>query len=97
MKTRAEKTPAEYRCEIPSGSKCTVEAMVSLDERGQMVLPKDLRERAGIAPGEKLALVSWERDGAVCCLMLLRASQFTGMVRGLVGPLLQETTEGVKP
>ena len=68
--------------------------MVSLDERGQMVLPKDLRERAGIAPGEKLALVSWERDGAVCCLMLLRASEFTGMVKGLVGPLLQETVGG---
>jgi AbrB family looped-hinge helix DNA binding protein len=71
--------------------------MVSLDERGQMVLPKDLRERAGIAPGEKLALVSWERDGAVCCLMLLRASQFTGMVKGLVGPLLHEALAGVKP
>jgi len=71
--------------------------MVSLDERGQMVLPKDLRERAGITPGEKMALVSWERDGAVCCLMLLRAEQFTGMVKGLVGPLLQESDAGVKP
>jgi len=97
MKPRAEKTHAECGCEIPTGSRCTIEAMVSLDERGQMVLPKDLRERAGIAPGEKLALVSWERDGAVCCLMLLRGSQFTGMVKGLVGPLLGESTEGVKP
>ncbi|MDD1658591.1 MAG: AbrB/MazE/SpoVT family DNA-binding domain-containing protein [Methanomicrobiales archaeon] len=97
MKPRTEKTPAECGCEIPSGSRCSVEAVVSLDERGQMVLPKDLRERAGIAPGEKLALVSWERDGAVCCLMLLRASQFTGMVKGLVGPLLQEAAAGVKP
>jgi antitoxin PrlF len=97
MKSRAGRAPAECGCEIPSGSRCTVEAMVSLDERGQMVLPKDLRERAGIAPGEKLALVSWERDGAVCCLMLLRASQFTGMVKGLVSPLLHEASAGVKP
>jgi len=96
MKSRTGPAPAACACEIPSGSRCTVEAMVSLDDRGQMVLPKDLRERAGIAPGEKLALVSWERDGAVCCLMLLRAEQFTGMVKGLVAPLLQEAAAGVK-
>jgi len=96
MKSRTGPTPAACACEIPSGSRCTVEAMVSLDDRGQMVLPKDLRERAGIAPGEKLALVSWERDGAVCCLMLLRAEQFTGMVKGLVAPLLQEAAAEVR-
>lgn len=97
MKSRTGQATSACACEIPTGARCTVEAMVSLDERGQMVLPKDLRERAGIAPGEKLALVSWERDGAVCCLMLLRASEFTGMVKGLVGPLLQEAAAGVKP
>ena len=97
MKSRSGKPTTSCACEIPTGSRCCIEAMVSLDERGQMVLPKELRERAGIAPGEKLALVSWERDGAVCCLMLLRASEFTGMVKGLVGPLLGESTEGVKP
>ena len=96
MKPRTGKTSSSCACEIPTGSRCTIEAMVSLDERGQMVLPKDLRERAGIVPGEKLALVSWERDGAVCCLMLLRASEFTGLVKGLVGPLLGEPGEGVK-
>jgi AbrB family looped-hinge helix DNA binding protein len=96
MKSQSGKSPSSCACEIPTGSKCTIEAMVSLDERGQMVLPKDLRERAGIAPGEKLALVSWERDGTVCCLMLLRASEFTGMVKGLVGPLLGDSGEKVR-
>ena len=37
---------------------CQVEAVVSVDERGQMVLPKEVRARAGIKPGDKLALVS---------------------------------------
>ncbi len=32
---------------------CSVEAIVSVDERGQMVLPKDFRIRSGIKPGEK--------------------------------------------
>jgi antitoxin PrlF len=30
---------------------CQVEAMVSVDEKGQMVLPKSIREKAGIQPG----------------------------------------------
>jgi AbrB family looped-hinge helix DNA binding protein len=35
-----------------------VESLVAVDERGQMVLPKDLRDKAGIRPGDKLALVT---------------------------------------
>ncbi len=34
-------------------SACRLEALVTMDERGQMVLPKDLRERLGIGPGDK--------------------------------------------
>jgi AbrB family looped-hinge helix DNA binding protein len=37
-----------------------VESIVSVDERGQMVLPKDIREKAKIRPGDKLAVVSME-------------------------------------
>jgi AbrB family looped-hinge helix DNA binding protein len=38
-----------------------VEALVNVDERGQMVLPREVREKANIRPGDKLALVSWEK------------------------------------
>ena len=58
-----------------SGSTYKIEAVVSVDERGQMVLPKDLRARAGIKPGEKLALISWEKDGQVCCMSLVKRSR----------------------
>jgi antitoxin PrlF len=67
-----------------------VEAVLSVDERGQMVLPKDVRERAGIRTGEKLALISMERDGKVCCLALIRAGELSGMVKGILGPLFGE-------
>jgi len=30
---------------------------------GQMVLPKELRDRAGIKGGDKLALIGWEKEG----------------------------------
>ena len=69
---------------------CRVEALVSVDERGQMVLPKDVREAAGIHPGDKLALVLWRKDGAVCCMTLIKADELTGMVRGRLGPLMKD-------
>ena len=73
------------------GSGCQVEAVLSIDERGQMVLPKDVREKAGIRTGDKLALISWSRDGTVCCLALMKVENLSGMVKEILGPLLQES------
>ena len=69
---------------------CRVEAVLSVDERGQMVLPKDVREKAGIKTGDKLALFSWERDGSICCLALMKADTLNSMVKDVLGPLLHE-------
>lgn len=70
--------------------RCRVESLVSVDERGQMVLPKEVREKAKIRAGDKLALVSWERGGQVGCLCLIKAEDFAGMVRDLLGPMMKE-------
>ncbi|GAB6286431.1 MAG: hypothetical protein STSR0009_26320 [Methanoregula sp.] len=70
---------------------CKVESILTVDERGQMVLPKDVRERAGIRQGDKLALISWEKDGAVCCLALLKVENLSGMVKDVLGPLMNES------
>ncbi len=67
---------------------CSVEAVVAVDERGQLVLPKELRERAGIRPGDKLAVVQWTKGGSVCCLTLMKADSLAGSVREFMGPLL---------
>ena len=67
-----------------------IESIVSVDDRGQMVLPKDLRERANIRPGGKMALVSWEKDGEVCCISLIKADDLTDMVKEKLGPLMAE-------
>lgn len=73
---------------------CRVESLVSVDERGQMVLPKDIRERAGICPGEKLAVVSWEQGGKVCCISLVKAAALTQSVHSLLGPMMEELAPG---
>ena len=75
---------------------CSVESIVSVDERGQMVLPKELREKAGIGAGDKLAITSWEKDGKICCIMLIKADELVGMVKERLGPLMDEMTKGLR-
>jgi antitoxin PrlF len=67
---------------------CRVEAVVNVDARGQMVLPKELREKAQIGPDQKLAVLSWSRDGELCCITLQRADDVAEVVRRTYGPLL---------
>jgi len=71
---------------------CRIESLISVDERGQMVLPKEIREKANIRPGDKLALISWEKGGKICCVTLLKAEEFGDMVKGLLGPMMKEMT-----
>jgi len=85
--TTKKENGAEY-CPCTPPSACRVEAVLSVDERGQTVLPKDVRERAGIRPGDKLALIALERDGTVCCLALMKADRLSGMVKEILGPLM---------
>jgi antitoxin PrlF len=75
-------------CEIGKDTKdqeaYNVEAIVTIDERGQMVLPKDIRARLGVRPGDKLAVVTMERQGKVCCLHLFKAGELSGEAKNLV-------------
>jgi antitoxin PrlF len=69
---------------------CSVVAMVSVDERGQMVLPKDLRNRLGIKPGDKLAVVAFEKDSELCCISLVRTEVLSDMVKDVLKPVMRE-------
>ena len=73
-----------------TGSGCRVEAVLNVDERGQMVLPKDVREKALIKTGDKLALISWEKSGSICCLALIKVENLNGMVKDVLGPLMHD-------
>ncbi len=69
---------------------CKVESVVSVDDRGQMVLPKEVRDRAKIQAGDKLAVITMERGGEVCCIALIKAGEFEDMVKGFLGPMMKE-------
>ena len=68
---------------------CKVESLLTVDERGQMVLPKELREKANICAGEKLALISWQKDGEICCFTLIKADALADRVKEFLGPVLK--------
>lgn len=73
---------------------CKVESLMSVDERGQMVLPKELRDRANIKAGDKLALISWEKDGEICCLAMIKADNLAERVRDFLGPVMTGMVPG---
>lgn len=69
---------------------CKVESVISVDDRGQMVLPKEIRDKANIRSGDKLTVVSMEKDGKICCISLIRAEDFAEMVKDMLGPMMKD-------
>ncbi len=87
-----QKVGSENCCEPAAVgvSCCKVEALVSVDERGQMILPKEIRDKANIRAGDKLAVTSWEKDGKICCISLIKAEELAEMVKGMLGPVMKD-------
>jgi len=79
----------ESNCETGCGC-YKVQALVTVDERGQMVLPKDVRQRAGIEARDKLALTTIERDGKICCILLTKADELAQSVQSILGSFTQD-------
>ncbi len=72
---------------------CKINAIVTVDAKGQFVLPKDLREKANIRPNDKIALIASEKNGEVCCIMMIKAEKLAGAVTETLGPLLKGVTK----
>ena len=75
---------------------CQIEAIVTIDAKGQIVLPKDLREKANLKPNDKIAVVACEKEGQVCCIMMVKAERFRGALSETLGPLLKGVIEEEK-
>lgn len=68
-----------------------IEAIVSFDERGQLVIPKDVRKKYDLKAGEKFALVSCkDQKGNFCCFTLMKSTDLQGMVKSFLGPALKD-------
>lgn len=69
---------------------CKVDAVISVDDRGQTVLPKEIREKAGIKAGDKLAVITWGGGKHSCCITLMKADEMTDMIKEKLGPMAKE-------
>ena len=72
---------------------CRIDAVITMDVKGQIVLPKDLREKANLKPSDKIAVVACEQQGEVCCITLIKAEKLVGAVTKTLGPLLKGVTK----
>ena len=72
---------------------CQVDALVTIDGRGQIVLPKEVREKAAIKAGDKFMVISKESEGKVCCLFLVKADYFNKTIKGALGPMVKDIIE----
>jgi antitoxin PrlF len=72
---------------------CRIDAVITMDAKGQIVLPKGLREKANIKANDKLAVVACEKNGEVCCITIIKADRLVGAVTKTLGPLLKAVTK----
>ena len=69
---------------------CQVDALITIDGRGQIVLPKDVREKADIKEGDKFVVISHKSGGKGCCIFLVKADYFGETVKSTLGPMLKD-------
>ncbi len=88
----ARRSPKPLCCAPGGGNESSykVESIISVDERGQMVLPKELRDKAHIRSGDKLAVVSWDKGGEICCISLIKTEYLAEQVKSFLGPMVKE-------
>ncbi|MEM2099410.1 MAG: HgcAB-associated protein [Candidatus Bathyarchaeia archaeon] len=69
---------------------CKISAIVTIDTKGQILLPKDLREKAKLKPNDKLALIGFERsNGELCCIVMLKADALEDTVKNMLEPIFK--------
>ncbi len=83
----------ETGTEEESSSSCRMVAVIAMDGRGQIVLPKSLRDRADMKAGDRFCVVSSESDDKVCCISLLKADEIDQTVKDILGPIMKDILE----
>lgn len=76
---------------MKSEMKCWgVDAVVTVDLKGQIVLPKDVREKIRLKPNDKLAIISCGCGNETCCLIMVKAENLGNSIKSFLGPILKE-------
>jgi AbrB family looped-hinge helix DNA binding protein len=91
----SNKIEVDNCCGIRSeeASYCQIEAIVTVDNRGQIILPKEVRKKANIDTGDKLAVISCEFKGKTYCISLVKSGEFADTVKNVLGPQFQKMSK----
>lgn len=68
----------------------SVEAIVSCDDRGQLVLPKEVRKRLKITSGEKMALLNVTHKENEFLLTLIRVTSLEELIKNYMTPVVKD-------
>ena len=69
---------------------CKIDAIVTVDAKGQIVLPKDLRQKANISQNDKLAVIGMQKQGAFCCIVLMKTDALGNSLKQMLAPIFDE-------
>ncbi|MFX1390100.1 MAG: HgcAB-associated protein HgcC [Promethearchaeota archaeon] len=86
-----EQENQNYGC-CPSNSDtecCKVVALVTVDKKGQILLPKDLRDTEDIKEGDRFTIINVNPGGKQCVLILMKANLLEPMVQEALSPVLE--------
>ena len=72
---------------------CHIEGVVHVDSRGQIVLPKGLRDKMSISEGDRLIVISMREKGELSSISLMKANKLDSMVKIALKPLMASLTE----
>ncbi|ADC65333.1 transcriptional regulator, AbrB family [Ferroglobus placidus DSM 10642] len=68
-----------------------IEAVLTVDSKGQILLPKELREKANLKAGDRIvAITGCDENGEICCFILVKAELVDEVVSRAIAPLLKE-------
>ncbi len=68
---------------------CKIDAITTIDARGQLVLSKDVRSKLGWNAGDKIAVITLSREGNTCCVSLIKVDSLSGTIKEFMEPLLK--------
>lgn len=69
---------------------CRVESVVTIDSKGQILLPKELRKNTGLDTGDRLVVVSMNANTDSPIMVLMKADNFGNLVRNFLGPVMKD-------
>ncbi|MBY8999534.1 MAG: AbrB/MazE/SpoVT family DNA-binding domain-containing protein [Candidatus Heimdallarchaeota archaeon] len=69
---------------------CHVEGIAQMDRKGQIVLPKSLRDEMGLQEKDKLIVIGMRDKGKIASISLIKANKMDNMVKIMLKPVMKE-------